>query len=113
MERAKGLDGNNFVTVAMREHGMNIQEAADYSAMEFTMRLNQFHKDRSALPSFGTGVDEDVQKYIFSISQWVVGNLIWSFETPRYFGAEHEEVKKTLVENVKNHGDDADAHLVD
>lgn len=113
MERAKGLDGNNFVTVAMRDKGMNIQEAAEYTGAEFNALLHQFLEDRKALPSFGKAVDEDVQKYVFSVSQWVIGNLIWSFETPRYFGAEHDEVKKTLVVNVKDHGDDADAHLVD
>ncbi len=113
MERAKGLDGNNFVTVAMRDKGMSIQEAADYTGAEFMERLSQFLEDRKELPSFGKNVDEDVQKYVYSISQWCIGNLIWSFETPRYFGAEHDVVKKTLVVNVKDHGDDADARLLD
>ena len=42
MERAKGLDGNNFVTVAMRDKGLSIQEGDDYNGSEFMIRLNQF-----------------------------------------------------------------------
>ncbi len=53
MERAKGLDGNNFVTVAMRDKGMSIQEAADYTGAEFMERLSQFLEDRKELPSLG------------------------------------------------------------
>ena len=113
MERAKGLDGNNFVTVAMREKRMHIQEAADYTAAEFTARVAKFLDDEKALPSFGTDIDVGVQKYIYSITQWVIGNIMWSFDTPRYFGVHHDEVKKTRVVYVKNRGDDTDAHLLD
>ncbi len=56
-------------------------------------------------------MDNDVHKYIFSVAKWYIGNLVWSFETPRYFGAERDEVKKTLVVNVKNHGHDIDSEI--
>ncbi|KLO13017.1 hypothetical protein SCHPADRAFT_940698 [Schizopora paradoxa] len=85
MERAKGIDSNNVVTVTMRVHGNGVYDEP---------------QPIPQLPAFGNGIDEDtIQKYIFSISQCVV--------------AEHEEVKKTLAVNVEHHGDDADAHPID
>ncbi len=111
MERAKGLDGNNFLTVAMRHKGLTMQEAADFTGDEIAARVHQFLEDQKKLPSFGKGVDEDVQKYLFSVAQWHIGNLIWSFETPRYFGPEHNEVKKTLIVNVRDRGDQIDSEI--
>ena len=32
-----------------------------------------------------------------AMEHWVIGNLEWSFETNRYFGAEHARVKESLV----------------
>lgn len=111
MERAKGLDGNNFITVAMQDKGLKLQDAADYVGQEFKARLDQFLRDEKLVPTFGKSVDEDVQKYVFSISQWCIGNLIWSFETPRYFGNEHDEVKNTLVVKVKSRGEEVDTEI--
>lgn len=31
------------------------------------------------------------------MQSWVTGNLAWSFATRRYFGADHLNIKKTLV----------------
>ncbi|KLO13039.1 terpenoid synthase [Schizopora paradoxa] len=112
MERAKGLEGNNMLTIAMKEKGLSMQEAADYVGDEITQRMNQFVADQKELPSFGEAVDKDVQKFIFSMSQWQVGNIIWSFQSSRYFGAEKDEVKKTLVVNVKSSRDDDDAEEI-
>ena len=93
-----------MLTVAMKEKGFSMQEAADYVGDEVALRMNQFIADQEELPSFGEAVDKDVRKYIFSISQWQVGNMIWSFLTSRYFGAEKDKVKKTLIVNVKDYG---------
>ncbi len=113
MERAKGLEGNNFLTVVMREKGLNVQEAADFTGKEIMDYVDRFVEGQKKLPSFGKEVDENVQKYLFSIAQWYAGNLIWSFETPRYFGLELEEVKKSLVVNVKEQGYDVDTELIE
>ncbi len=107
MERAKGLDGNNFVTVVMRQKGLGLQEAADFVACQFKERLAQFIEDRKNLRSFGKDVDADVEKYVFSISQWCIGSIIWSFKTPRYFGADYEEVKRTLVVKLNDFEEDS------
>lgn len=67
MERAKGLDGNNFVTVALREKGMGIQEPGNYTGAE--LRRSSANSSRMRMPSFGKIADNDVLKYVFTISQ--------------------------------------------
>ncbi len=90
---------------------MGMQEAADFTGGEVMLRVKQFIEGQKELPSFGNEVDKDVQKYLCGVAQWHVGNLIWSFKTPRYFGPEHDEVKKTLVVNVRDHGDEFDSKI--
>lgn len=103
------MDGNNYVTVVMREKGLGLQEAADFVAAQFKERLEQFVEDRKNIRSFGEDVDQDVQKYVFSISQWCIGSIVWSFKTPRYFGDDYEEVKRTLVVKRNDFGEDSDS----
>ncbi len=71
MERAKGLEGNNFLTVVMREKGLNVQEAADFTGKEIMDYVDRFVKGQKKLPSFGKEVDENVHKYLFSIAPMV------------------------------------------
>ncbi|KAH7911343.1 isoprenoid synthase domain-containing protein [Hygrophoropsis aurantiaca] len=96
MEQAKGHTGNNVVTVLMREHGIELQEAADMVGGIFEELMRRYLEDRTRLPSWGPEVDADVARYIQGIDHWVVGNLQWSFETPRYFGSRHTDVLRTL-----------------
>ena len=46
----------------MREKGMNMQEAANFTGKEIMALVNQFIEDQKKLPSFGKEVDENVQK---------------------------------------------------
>ncbi|KLO13038.1 terpenoid synthase [Schizopora paradoxa] len=112
VERAKGLDGNNFLSVVMRERGLNMQEAADLTGEEIMRRVNDFVGGQKDLPSFGEAVDKEVQEYMLSIGQWHIANVVWSLETPRYFGAEREEVKRTLIVNVKDQGEGIDDNII-
>ncbi|KLO13037.1 terpenoid synthase [Schizopora paradoxa] len=111
VERAKGLDGNNFISVAMGEKGMSMQEATDFLGKEIMLRVNQFSESWKEMPSFGEAVDKEVQIYISGLAKWHIGNVVWSLETPRYFGVERQEVKKTLVVDVKEPGDKFDSDL--
>lgn len=79
---------------------------------EFRSRLDLFLEDQHKLPSFGANVDGEVKKYIFGLTQWVIGNLIWSFETPRYFGVERDRVKETLLVYVKGRGEEGDTVIL-
>ena len=43
----------------------------------------------------GIEIDVQIEKYVDGLAAVLSGNLCWSFETPRYFGAQKEEVKRT------------------
>ncbi|KAI9060972.1 terpenoid synthase [Trametes sanguinea] len=97
MEQAKGHTGNNIVTVLMQDKGIDLQAASNLVGAHFAQLMNRFVETKQRLPSFGAAVDDPVLKYIEAMEHWVIGNLEWSFESQRYFGAEHDKVKETLV----------------
>ncbi|TFY71414.1 hypothetical protein EVG20_g1594 [Dentipellis fragilis] len=101
MEQAKGLAGNNFLTVLMETQNMTIQEASDYTGRQYQKLMDGFVADKAQLRSFGADVDKNVMTYIESMQHWPIGNLVWSFETPRYFGAAREQILKTRVVVLK------------
>ena len=100
MEQAKGLAGNNIVTVFMESMNLPLQQSVNLVGRKFEELISEFMVDKSRLRSFGSSVDKDVQKYIFSLENAVVGNLIWSFESKRYFGTRRHEIQRTLVVDV-------------
>ncbi|EIW57364.1 terpenoid synthase [Trametes versicolor FP-101664 SS1] len=98
MEQAKGHTGNNIVTVLMRQKSIGLQEAADLVGAHFSALMGRFVETKKQLPSFGAAaLDDAVAKYVAAMEHWVIGNLEWSFESQRYFGAEHTRVKATRV----------------
>ncbi|KAJ8473180.1 hypothetical protein ONZ51_g8039 [Trametes cubensis] len=97
MEQAKGHTGNNIVTVLMREKGVSLQAASDLIGEHFETLMKRFLDTKKLLPTFGGDLDHAVVKYVEAMEHWVIGNLEWSFESQRYFGAEHDTVKETLV----------------
>ena len=101
MEQSKGLEGNNILTVLMEENCFDLQGACDYAGLLFGDLMNRFVAERKKLPSWGPGLDEDVSRYVDAIGHWVVGNLCWSFETPRYFGSALEDVRRTQVVKLR------------
>ena len=108
MEQAKGHTGNNIVTVLMREKNIGLQAASDFIGEHFKQLMSRFVETKQRLPSFGANVDAAVAKYVAAMEYWVVGNLVWSFETQRYFGSEHKQVKDTriVVLRPREHMDD-------
>ena len=115
MERDAGLDGNNLLTILMREKGLSLQQAVDYSGEMIRSLINTFQECRAQLPSFNEtmkmdghksdqvdqDIDKDVQIYVQSLEYWITGNIYWSFATKRYFGTEHKEVERSLVVKLK------------
>lgn len=97
MEQSKGLEGVNILTVLMKSHGFTLQDASDYVGAQYKKFMDDFVSDMDNLPSFGAELDESVRLYFTKMSHWCIGNVVWSFETPRYFGARLEEVKKTGI----------------
>ncbi|TFY62809.1 hypothetical protein EVG20_g6566 [Dentipellis fragilis] len=97
MEQTKGLAGNNFLTVLMRTQGMTLQQASDYTGAHFKSLMDVFLAGKAELRSFGPAVDAEVKLWIECMQHWPVGNLHWSFETPRYYGDAREEIRRTRV----------------
>jgi hypothetical protein len=44
-----------------------------------------------SVPSFGTDLDRDIEKFITVMRAWMRGNLDWSFESGRYQPTEEIE----------------------
>lgn len=97
MEQAMGHTTNNIMTVLMKAKNTDLQGAADYVGEYFKVLMNRFFEYKASPPSFGPEMDPTVEQFVMAMERWVVGNLVWSFETLRYFGTEKEKVKKTLI----------------
>lgn len=81
----------------MKEKGFSLQRTIDYIGEEFSSLITDFAADKETLRSFGEKVDENVYLFISALETWIVGNICWSFSTKRYFGKDHEEVRRTLM----------------
>ena len=101
MELNSGLEGNNFITVLMRTQDMDIQAACDFVGRHYKQLMDDFLSAKASLRSFGPEVDIDVKRYIEACQHWPVGNLVWSFETPRYFGARRDQILRTRIVPLK------------
>ena len=104
MEQARGISGNNLVTVLMETQGLTLQEAADRSGQMFNTMVQQFLKDKNELITrpfssrgYSPNVDKGVMRCIESMEQMIIGYIGWCFDTPRYFGNEYKEVLKTRL----------------
>ncbi|OBZ72733.1 Linoleate 10R-lipoxygenase COP4 [Grifola frondosa] len=97
MEQAKGIHGNNIVTVLMRQKNIDLQAASDLVGEHFGRLMTRFTEGKNRLPRWGGEVDAAVANYVTAMDHWIIGNLEWSFETQRYFGASHAYVKETRV----------------
>ena len=101
MEQAKGHTGNNIITILCHEKNIDIQAASDYVGIYFGQLMDRFVAEKVRLPSFGSALDTAVARYVDAMGQWVIGNLEWSFETKRYFGVDHAEVRRTRVVSLR------------
>lgn len=97
MEQAKGHSGNNILTVLMKAKDIDLQDASDLVGDHFAELMRRFEEGKRDLPSWGSDTDAAVAAYVRAMEHWVKGNLTWSFETQRYFGPMHAEIKKSLL----------------
>ncbi|KAF8501379.1 isoprenoid synthase domain-containing protein [Russula emetica] len=109
MEQAKGHTGNNIVTVLMKARGCDLQTASDIIGAHYAELMEIYLTDRERLPSFGPQIDGDVRLYIRAMENWPIGNLEWSFETNRYFGPLHDEIRRTRLVVLTPRRDDSDS----
>ncbi|CAF0877010.1 unnamed protein product [Adineta steineri] len=94
IEQSKG--DYNLISVLMHaDPSLNIQQAIDRAGQMVIDRYADFERVRSELISWGTKIDAQVEKYVNGLGIAIIAFAVWSFETPRYFGTEREEVKRT------------------
>ncbi|CAF1056832.1 unnamed protein product [Adineta steineri] len=86
----------NLISVLMHaDPSLNIQQAIDRAGQMVINCYADLERVRSELISWGTKVDTQVDKFVNGLGAVIIGNAVWSFETPRYFGTERAEVKRT------------------
>ncbi|TFK38579.1 terpenoid synthase [Crucibulum laeve] len=97
MEKSRGLDDHNSITVIMREHKLNLQDAVNWIGRYADSCVDKFLSEMRHVPSFGPEIDEKVKIYIDGLGQWVRGSDDWSFENQRYFGPTGLSLKENRV----------------
>ena len=89
-------DTHNIVVVVQHQLELELQDAIDYVG-EFCLGcIDRFETLRKMLPSWGPDIDAQMQAYVDGLGSWMIGNLVWSFETERYFGTEGRQVRHDL-----------------
>ncbi|OSC97804.1 terpenoid synthase [Trametes coccinea BRFM310] len=94
-EQASG-DTHNMIVVVQTQQKLDLQSAIDYVGELCMGCVDRFQRLREQLPSWGPEIDEQVQVYVEGLGDWMIGNLVWSFETERYFGKTGPDVRKAL-----------------
>ncbi|ELU37648.1 terpene synthase family, metal binding domain-containing protein [Rhizoctonia solani AG-1 IA] len=92
IEFARG-DTHNLVCVAMHHNSLDLAGAIDFANQLTRKRLDEYVEIKANLPSFGSGLDEQLARYLEGIEYCVQG-------TEGYFGAEAAQVKETGVVNI-------------
>jgi hypothetical protein len=77
----------------MREQGLDLQGAFDYSGQLCKSAIQRFEDNRAALPSWGEEVDRQVAIYVQGLLDVAVGSLHWTLDSARYFGKDRQTVK--------------------
>src|SRR5438132_1256945 len=75
MEYARGIAGNNIVTVLMENKNIDIQDASDEVGEYFQKLMAHWIDAKERLPCWGRSINRDVARYIEATGHWVRGNL--------------------------------------
>lgn len=68
----------------------------DFAGEQVKARVDLYTATKRKLPSWGSKVDADVQKYLSVLEDWMTAGFNWSLESQRYFGKDVREVRRTL-----------------
>ncbi|QRV91530.1 terpene synthase [Ceratobasidium sp. AG-Ba] len=99
IEQARG-DTQNLVFITMWDKQLDLEGAMEYVDQLTRRRTQDYVEAKKKLRSFGPELDAQIQLYIQGIEYWVQGSIDWTFMTPRYFGAEVENVRDTGVVDI-------------
>jgi hypothetical protein len=99
-EQARG-HLSNLVNISMREHGLDLQGGINFVGDLVKASIDEFEKDKARLPRWGVPqIDDQVDAYVRGMEYWVMGSFEWSFDSRRYFGADHDEIKRNRIVTV-------------
>ncbi|KAI1841069.1 hypothetical protein JX266_012727 [Neoarthrinium moseri] len=91
----KGEDSN--IIFIFKDQGLTDQEAVERIGEMLYDCYNKWRDAVANVPSWGDEIDEEVKKFIGGCQNLALGNLHWSFYTPRYLGTDGEQVKQTRM----------------
>ena len=94
IEQASGHGGHNIITVVMNEKGVDLDGAFAWLGEYHGEVLSKFQAQSRTLPSWGPGIDRDVETFVERLGYWIRGIDCWSLETERYFGTKGPEIRK-------------------
>ncbi|KAG6868206.1 hypothetical protein C0993_006179 [Termitomyces sp. T159_Od127] len=94
VERARGDDEHNLVTILMRHENLGLNEAIKWIRNYCSNILHDFLNDVSRVPSFGKEFQDDVDRYLDGLGNWVRAADCWSLESPIYFAAGGLEIRQ-------------------
>ena len=86
-----------MIVVVQHQEKLELQEAIDYVGDLCFQCIDRYEMLRAELPSWGPEIDEQVRVYVEGLGDWMIGNLVWSFETERYFGTDGAQVRSDLA----------------
>ncbi|KAH9929557.1 terpenoid synthase [Epithele typhae] len=97
MEQAMGHSAHNVLTVLMKAKGLDLQGACDYVGAHYAGLIRTYLDAKRRLPSWGARADRQIAQHAMGMEAWAVGNINWSFQTARYFGHAHDDVRRTRI----------------
>jgi len=101
MERARGHDLHNIVTVTMNEMQLDLQPALDYLGEWYekdvvgTFLAAERAVREELFPTLSEEIVRQLNYYINGLGDWVRGCDSWHFEGLRHFGVQGVEIQKT------------------
>ena len=107
-QAASGHSGHNIITVVMNEKGVDLNGALAWLGEYHGEVLSKFQARRRTLPSWGPGIDPDVEAFVERLGYWIRGMDCWSLETERYFGTKGAEIQKHRVVTLLPNAEKAD-----
>jgi 5-epi-alpha-selinene synthase len=75
---------HNLVLVLQHEYQIPFEEAFKRAVEVHDAQVRKFIELSVQLPSFGSEIDVNLQRYILGLRFWIRGNLDWMMESSRY-----------------------------
>ncbi|KAI0746249.1 terpenoid synthase [Daedaleopsis nitida] len=100
-ELAAGDVTHSFITIAMREYGLDLDGAANWVAEQYKAQAEHalaiWPEALALCASYPKVVGEELAVYIDHIMNWPRANDCWSYEGGRYFGKTGLTVQKSGI----------------